>query len=202
MMRRYKAQKLVEKLDNKVKKRFDLQQTLLLGVVLKGLPVAYSLAKMNNAVRNFVPLVAQRPFAMQHYVESYFPSLEWKAYFQKLLKRCKRLLIIDDVVNSGFTKQKLESIAYSLTGGKVPYSFAALILNRKALANPSFIGLSDVFALQVNAEDVECDWGLVTVPLWDLSVEETIMKCEAYFQRFWMNEQRVIKIVYQGESKG
>jgi len=194
MMRRYTAQKLVQKLGKKVKKRFDLQQTLLLGVVLKGLPVAYSLAKMNDVIGNFVPFIAQRPFAMQHYVESYFPSLEWGAYFQKLLKHCKQLLIIDDVVNSGFTKQRLESIAYSLTGGKVPYSFAALILNRRALANPSFIGSSDVFALQVNAEEVECDWGLVTVPLLDLSVEASIQKCEAYFQRFWQNEQRVIKI--------
>jgi len=196
MMRRYTAQKLVQKLDKKVKKRFDLQHTLLLGVVLKGLPVAYSLAKMNNAIENFVPLVAQRPFAMQHYIESYFPSLEWEAYFQKLLKHCKKLLIIDDVVNSGFTKQRLESIAYSLTGGKVPYGFAALILNRRALANPSFISSSDVFALQVNAEEVECDWGLVTVPLWDLSVGESVLKCETYFERFWLNEQRIIKITY------
>lgn len=196
MMRRYTAQKLVQKLGKKVKKRFDLQQTLLLGVVLKGLPVAYSLAKMNDVIGNFVPFIAQRPFAMQHYLESYFPSLEWGAYFQKLLKHCKQLLIIDDVVNSGFTKQRLESIAYSLTGGKAPYSFAALILNRRALANPSFIGSSDVFALQVNAEEVECDWGLVTVPLLDLSVEASIQKCEAYFQRFWQNEQRSIKITY------
>jgi len=196
MIRKYIAQKLIQKLDKKVKKKFDFQQTLLLGVVLKGLPVAYSLAKKNNVTKNFVPLVAQRPFTMQHYVESYFPSLEWESYFQKLLKHCNKLLIIDDVVNSGFTKQKLESIAYSLTEGKVPYSFAALILNRKALANPSFISSNDVFALQVNAEDVECDWGLVTVPLWDLSVEASILRCETYFQRFWLNEQRVIKITY------
>jgi len=196
MMRRYIAQKLVKKLDSKVKVRFNLQQTLLLGVVLKGLPVAYSLAKMNNVAENFVPLVAQRPFTMQHYVESYFPSLEWQAYFQKLLKCCKKLLIIDDVVNSGFTKQKIESIAYSLTEEKIPYSFAALVLNCKALANPSFVSSNDVFALQVNAEEVECDWGLVTVPLLDLSVEESIQKCETYFQRFWLNEQRVIQITY------
>jgi len=196
MMRRYNAQKLVQKLDSKVKKRFDLQQTLLLGVVLKGLPVAYSLAKINNVIENFVPLVAQRPFTMQHYVESYFPSLEWESCFRKLLRYCKKLLIVDDVVNSGFTKQKLESIAYSLTEGEVPYSFAALILNRKALANPSFISSNDIFALQVNADEVECDWGLVTVPLWDLSVEASILKCETYFQRFWLNEQRIIKIVY------
>ena len=196
MMRRYTAQKLIQKLDEKIRLRFDLQQTLLLGIVLKGLPVAYSLARMNNVVKNFVPLVAQRPFIMQHYVESYFPSLEWKSYFQKLLKHCNKLLIIDDVVNSEFTKQKLESIAYSLTAGKVPYSFAALILNRKLLVNPSFIRANDIFALQVNAKEVECDWGLVTVPLWDLLVEESILKCETYFQRFWQNEQRVIKITY------
>jgi len=196
MMRRYTAQKLIQKLDEKIRLRFDLQQTLLLGIVLKGLPVAYSLARINNVVKNFVPLVAQRPFIMQHYVESYFPSLEWKSYFQKLLKHCNKLLIIDDVVNSEFTKQKLESIAYSLTAGKVPYSFAALILNRKLLVNPSFIRANDIFALQVNAKEVECDWGLVTVPLWDLLVEESILKCETYFQRFWQNEQRVIKITY------
>lgn len=196
MMRRYIAQKLIQKLDMKVKEKFDLQRTLLLGVVLKGLPVAYSLAKMNDVIKNFVPLVAERPFTMQHHVESYFPSLEWGSYLQKLLKKCNKLLIVDDVVNSGFTKQKLESIAYSLTRGKVPYSFVALILNRKLLANPSFARPYDVFALQVNAEEVECDWGLVTVPLWDLSVEETVSRCEEYFQRFWQDEQRVIKITY------
>jgi len=196
MMRRYNAQKLVQQLDRKVKERFDLEQTLLLGVVLKGLPVAYSLAKMNDVTNNFVPLVAERPFTMQHYVESYFPSLEWKSYFQKLLKKCNRLLIIDDVVNSGFTKQKLESIAYSLTEGRIPYSFAAIILNRKPLANPSFIRSNDIFALQVKAEEIECDWGLLTVPLWNLSVEESILTCEEYFQKFWLEEQRVIKITY------
>lgn len=196
MMRRYTAQKLIQKLDEKIRLRFDLQQTLLLGIVLKGLPVAYSLAKMNNVVKSFVPLVAQRPFTMQHYIESYFPSLEWKSYFQKLLKHCNKLLIIDDVVNSGFTKQKLESIAYSLTAGKVPYSFAALIFNRKLLVNPSFIRANDIFALQVEAEEIECDWGLETVPLWDLSVEESILKCETYLQRFWLDEQRIIKITY------
>jgi len=196
MMRRYIAQKLVQRLDRKVKERFDLQQTLLLGVVLKGLPVAYSLARINNVTKNFVPLVAERPFTMQHYVESYFPSLEWESYFQKLLKHCSKLLIIDDVVNSGFTKQKLESIAYSLTEGMVPYSFAALILNRKLLANPSFIRSDDIFALRVNAEEIECDWGLVTVPLWDSSVEASILKCETYFQGFWLGEQRIIKITY------
>lgn len=196
MIRSYNAQKLIQKLDSKIKEKFDLKQTLLLGVVLKGLPVAYSLAKTNNVIANFVPLVAQRPLTMQHYVESYFPSLEWESYFQKLLKHCRKLLIIDDVVGSGFTKQKLESITYSLTKGKIPQSFVALILNRKTLANRSFVSSSDVFVLEVNAYDVECDWGLATVPLWDLSVEEARLKCEKYFQRFWLNEQRIIKIVY------
>jgi adenine/guanine phosphoribosyltransferase-like PRPP-binding protein len=196
MIRRYTAQRLIQKLDRKVKERFDLQQTLLLGVVLKGLPVAYSLARMNNVIKNFVPLVAERPFTLQHYVESYFPSLDWKSYFQKLLKHCNKLLIIDDVVNSGFTKQKLESIVYSLTEGKIQHSFAALVLNRELLANPKFIRSKDIFALQVKADEVECDWGLEIVPLWNLSVEESILKCETYFQRFWLNEQRVIKITY------
>jgi len=196
MIRKYTAQKLIQKLDKKVKERFDLQQTLILGVVLKGLPIAYSLARMNRAVRNFVPLVAERPFTLQHHVESYFPSLEWESYFQKLLTHRNRLLIVDDVVNSGFTKQKIESIAYSLTEGKIQYSFAALVLNRKPLANPSFIRPSDIFALRVSAEEVECDWGLVTVPLWNLSVEASILKCEGYFQRFWLSEERIIKITY------
>jgi len=196
MMRRYTAQKLVQKLNEKVEKKFDFQRTLLLGVVLKGLPVAYSLAKMNDVTKNFVPLVAERPFTMQHYVESYFPSLGWEFYFKKLLNHCDKLLIVDDVVNSGFTKQKLESITYSLTQGKVPHSFAALVLNLKLLANPSFVRSNDVFALQVNAKEVECDWGLVTVPLWNLSVQESILKCEEYFQRFWVDEQRIIKVTY------
>lgn len=196
MMKRYIAQKLVQKLNEKIKKKFDLQQTLLLGVVLKGLPVAYSLAKMNDVTKNFVPLVAERPLTMQHYVESYFPSLEWKSYFKKLLNHCNKLLIIDDVVNSGFTKKKLESIVYSLAEKRISFSFAALVLNRKLLANPSFVRPNDVFALQVNAEEVECDWGLVTVPLWNLSVKESILKCEEYFRKFWLNEQRIIKIIY------
>lgn len=196
MMKRYAAQELIQKLDRKIKKNFDLQQTLLLGVVLKGLPIAFSLARINNVIGNFVPFVAERPLTLQYYVRSYFPSLEWESYFQKLLKHCNKLLIIDDVVNSGFTKQKIESIAYSLTAGKIPYSFVALVLNRKSLVNPSFIRPNDVFALQVKAKEIECDWGLVKVPLWDLSVEKSIAKCETYFQRFWRYEQRVIKIIY------
>jgi hypothetical protein len=64
------------------------------------------------------------------------------------------------------------------------------------LVNPSFIRANDIFALQVEAEEIECDWGLETVPLWDLSVKESILKCETYFHRFWLNEQRIIKITY------
>jgi len=43
---------------------------------------------------------------------------------------------------------------------------------------------------------VECDWGLITVPLWDLSVEETRQRCEEYYQKFWLGEQRMITIAY------
>jgi hypothetical protein len=196
MIRKYIAQKLVERLDRKTKERFDLHDTLLLGVVLKGLPVAYSLAKMNNVLKNFVPLIAERTLTMQHYIDSYFPSLEWKSYFQKLLSHCKQLLIIDDVVNNGFTKQRIESIAYSLAEGKTPYSFAALVLNCRLLASPNFVNANDIFALGVNAEEVECDWGPIKVPLWDLSAKEALHKCEVYFQKFWIEEERTIKVTY------
>jgi hypothetical protein len=196
MIKTYVAQKLIERLDRKAIRRFDLQQTLILGVVLKGLPVAYSIARMNTVTRNFVPLVAERPFTMQHQIESYFPSLEWKSYYQKLLRRCKQLLIIDDVVNNGFTKQRIESIVYSLSEGKLPLCFAALVLNRKLLVNPGFVSIDDIFALKVNAEEVECDWGLIKVPLWDLSAKEALHKCEAYFQKFWIEEERTIKVTY------
>ena len=107
------------------------------------------------------------------------------------------MLIADDVVNTGFTKQRLESIIYSLTREKeVHCSFAALVLNRKYLANLSFISPSDVFIMQVNAKAVECDWGLITIPLWDLPIKETHQRCEDYFQRFWIGEQRFITITY------
>ncbi|MFQ5999645.1 MAG: phosphoribosyltransferase [Candidatus Bathyarchaeia archaeon] len=178
-------------------RQFNLKGTLVLGVVLKGLPVAYSLARMNAIVENFVPIVANRPLYMQHYVESYFPSSEWEAYFLKRMNRCESLLIVDDIVNTGFTKQKLESIVYSLTKEAGVHSqFAALILNRKNLANQSFISSNDIFALQIDATEVECDWGLITVPLWDLPVKEGLLQCEEYFQRFWLNEKRFINITY------
>lgn len=197
MRERYIAQDLIQKLSETASHRFNMRETLVLGVVLKGLPVAYSLARMNSVVENFVPIVAHRPLYMQHHVESYFPSLEWADYFRDRLNRCESLLIVDDVVNTGFTKQKLESIVYSLTQETETHKqFAALILNRKNLANQSFIGLNDLFALRVDATDVECDWGLITVPLWDLSVKEALLQCEDYFQRFWVSEKRFINIAH------
>ncbi len=197
MRKRYVAQNLIQRLSETTTRRLDMKKTLILGVVLKGLPVAYSLARMNSVVENFVPMVAHRAFYMQHHVESYFPSLEWTVYFRDRLNHCETLLIVDDVVNTGFTKQKLESIVYSLTKEiETRRQFAALILNRKNLANQSFVGLNDLFALQVDATEVECDWGLITVPLWDLPVKEALMQCEEYFQRFWLSEKRLINIAY------
>jgi adenine/guanine phosphoribosyltransferase-like PRPP-binding protein len=99
MRKKYVAQSLIQKLSETASRRLDLKKTLILGVVLKGLPVAYSLARMNSVVENFVPMVAHRPLYMQHHVESYFPSLEWTAYFRDRLNRCETLLIVDDVVN-------------------------------------------------------------------------------------------------------
>jgi len=197
MRKKYVAQRLIHRLSETASHRLKMKRTLVLGVVLKGLPVAYSLARMNSVVENFVPMVAHRPLHMQHHVESYFPSLEWTAYFRNRLNHCKNLLIVDDVVNTGFTKQKLESIVYSLTKEiETHRHFAALILNRKNLANQSFVGSNDLFALKVDAMEVKCDWGLITVPLWDLSVKETLMQCEEYFQRFWLSEKRFINIAY------
>ena len=197
MRKKYVAQSLIQKLSAAASRRLSMKKTLILGVVLKGLPVAYSLARMNSVVENFVPIVAHRPLYMQHHVESYFPSLEWTAYFRDRLNHCESLLIVDDVVNTGFTKQRLESIVYSLTKETETHrQFAALILNRKNLANQSFIGSNDLFALQVDAIEVECDWGLITVPLWNLSVKEALLQCEEYFQRFWLSEKRFINIVY------
>jgi len=197
MKKRYVAQDLIQKLSETASRRFNLKETLVLGVVLKGLPVAYSLARMNSVVENFVPVVAHRPLYMQHYVESYFPSLEWEAYFRNRLDHCESLLIIDDIVNTGFTKQKLESIVYSLTKETgIHKQFAALILNRKNLANQGFVGSNDLFALQVDAAEVECDWGLITVPLRDLPVKEALLQCEEYLQRFWLSEKRFIDIAY------
>lgn len=197
MRNKYVAQNLVQKLSKTTGRKLNMKQTLVLGVVLKGLPVAYSLARINAVVENFVPVVAHRPLYMQHYVESYFPSPEWEAYFRERLNRCENLLIVDDIVNTGFTKQKLESIVYSLTkNAEVPSRFAALILNWKNLANQSFVGSSDIFALEVDAVEVECDWGLITVPLWGLPVKKALLRCEEYFQRFWLNEKRFINIIY------
>jgi len=197
MRKRYIAQNLIQKLSATTSHRLNMKETLFLGVVLKGLPVAYSLARMNAVVENLVPVVAHRPLYMQHYVESYFPSPEWETHFRERLNHCENILIVDDIVNTGFTKQKLESIVYPLTREtEVPSRFAALILNRKNLANQSFIGSDDIFTLQVNAMEVECDWGLITVPLWGLPVKEALLQCEEYFQRFWLNEKRFINIIY------
>jgi adenine/guanine phosphoribosyltransferase-like PRPP-binding protein len=197
MRKKYVAQSLIQRLSETTSRQLNMKKTLILGVVLKGLPVAYSLARMNSVVENFVPMVAHRPLYMQHHVESYFPSLKWASYFRDRLNRCETLLIVDDVVNTGFTKQKLESIVYSLTKEiETHRQFAALVLNRKNLANKSFIGSNDLFALQVDAVEVECDWGLITVPLWDLTVKEALMKCAEYFQRFWLSEKRFINIAY------
>ncbi len=197
MRKKYDAQGLILKLSETTSRRLNVKETLFLGVVLKGLPVAYSLARMNSVVENFVPMVAHRPLNMQHHVESYFPSLEWSAYFRDRLNNCESLLIVDDVVNTGFTKQKLESVVYSLTKeAGIHKQFAALVLNRRKLANQSFVGTNDIFALRVDAMEVECDWGSITVPLWDLPVKEALRQCEEYFQRFWLSEKRFINIDY------
>jgi phospholipid N-methyltransferase len=199
MEKRFVAQELIKRLNEKLRSHLNLQGTLILGVVLKGMPVAYSLAKMNNIIENFVPLVAQRHILMQHQVESYFPSLEWKDYYNHKSSRCKTILIVDDVVNTGFTKEKIESIAHSLNQEQelpLPLKFAALVLNRENLGNPRFVDSNDFFAVEVNAKNVECDWGVITVPLWDLPVETALQRCEEYYKRFWQNEQRWITITY------
>jgi len=199
MTKRLVAQKLIERLNEKIRRQLDLRETLVLGVVLKGLPVAYGLVKMNNVIENFVPLVAQRHIHLQHHVESYFPSLDWKKYLQDRLGSCQNLLIVDDVVNTGFTRQKVESIVFSLGNDResMPsFRFAALVLNLKNLANPAFAKRDDFFALKVHAADVECDWGLVTVPLWDLSVSNALQVCEQYHRKFWLSEKRWITIAY------
>jgi len=199
MKKTFVAQKLIECLNEKIRRQLNLQETLILSVVLKGLPVAYSVAKMNEAVDNFVPLVAQRHIYLQHHVESYFPSSEWKTYLNEKLNLCKSLLIVDDVVNTGFTRQKVESIVHSLNQkheSVLPQRFAALVLNRKNLANPKFVSPNDFYALEVNAADVECDWGLVTVPLWDLPIDSARRLCEEYHQKYWQSEHRWITITY------
>jgi len=195
MKKRFEAQELIERLNRRIMRQLDLQDTLVLGVVLKGLPVAYSLTRMNRVIDNFVPIVAQRHIYMQHHVESYFPSPEWKNYFTEQLNGCENLLIVDDVVNTGFTKQRVEGIVHSLDAPS-SFRFAALILNRKSLANKSFVSATNLFALEVNAAEVECDWGLITVPLWDLPVEDGLNRCEEYFQRYWLHEKRMITITY------
>lgn len=199
MKRRLVAQRLIECLNERIRYQLNLRQTVILGVVLKGLPVAYGLAKMNEAIENFVPLVAQRHIYMQHHVESYFPSAEWETYFSELFNRLNRVLIVDDVVNTGFTRQKVEGVVCSIEEklrSLNPCRFAALVLNRKRLANPHFVNAQDFYAVQVNAANVECDWGTVMVPLWDLPIEVALHRCEEYYQKFWQKERREIAITY------
>ena len=200
MRKNLRARKLIERLNERIQRRLDLHETLILGVVLKGLPVAYGLARMNKVIDNFVPLVAQRHIYMQHHVESYFPSSEWKEYFSQQMQQLKSLLIVDDVVNTGFTRQRVEGVVHSLdarNGGH--HVFAALVLNCRNLANPRFVHASDVFALEVNAEEVECDWGQMTVPLWNLAVEEARERCEAYYLKYWVHETRFVSLTYADE---
>jgi len=196
MRRRFIAQELIQRLNSKLRGKLDFNETLLLGVVLKGLPIAYSLARTNGVMENFVPLVAQRTLEMQHFVESGFPSLEWEVYFKERLSDCGSVLLVDDVVNSGFTKQRLESVVYSVSKERICLGFCALILNERCLTNPDFVGSCDTFVLRVNAEAVECDWGVMTVPLMNLGVEETLRRCEEYFRRFWLCEKRILTVTY------
>ena len=197
MKKRIAADALIQKLNAKISSKLEINRTLILGVVLKGLPVAYSTARTNHVIENLIPVVAHRPLQLQHHVNSYLPSLEWKLYLQKKLDSCENLLIVDDVVNSGFTKHKLESIAHLLTGEcGISRWFAALVLNRKNLASSGFVYPNDIFALRVSAKEVECDWGTITVPLWDLPIEKAYERCEEYFQKHWLDEKRFITIVY------
>jgi len=196
MKKRFVAQKLIRRLNEKIRRHIDMSETMILSVVLKGLPIAYSLAKMNSVLDNFVPVVAQRHMYMQYRVESYFPSLEWKDYFNQQLTRCRSLLIVDDVVNTGFTKQRVESVAHLLDLKANCQRFAGLILNQRNLANTKFVHANDLFALKVNAKEVECDWGLITVPLRDFSIKEAHQRCEEYFQKFWLKEKRYVAIYY------
>jgi len=196
MQRQIVAQKLIDILEEKMRCQLNLKATLIVGVVLKGLPVAYAIARKNNVIENFVPVVAQRRIYMQHEVESYFPSLDWKNYYANKLMECENLLVLDDVVNSGFTRQRVESIIHSLDDPGLILRFGALVLNRRNLANPSFVSPTDFFALNVNAKDVECDWGMITVPLWDQSVEEGRRRCENYYREYWMKERRVVTLTY------
>ncbi len=196
MQRKIAAQKLIDILEKKIRSQLNLKTTLIVGVVLKGLPIAYGIAKKNDVLENFVPVVAQHSVFMQHRVESYFPSLDWKNYYMEKLGECENLLVLDDVVNSGFTRQRVESIIHSLESSDLIVHFGALVLNKKNLANCDFASSRDFYALKVNAEDVECDWGLITVPLQDQSVEEGRRRCEDYYGEYWLEEKRIVTITY------
>lgn len=196
MQRQISAQKLIQNLNEKIQRKLNLEKTLIVGVVLKGLPIAYSIAKMNEVEENFVPIVAQRHIYMQHQVESYFPSEDWKDYYSEQLAQCEALLVLDDVVNTGFTRQRVESIIHSMNNRSINPRFGALVLNRKNLANPNFVSPQDFYALSVDAHEVECDWGLITVPLWEQPVEEGLRRCEKYIKGYWLHEKRLITITY------
>jgi hypothetical protein len=43
---------------------------------------------------------------------------------------------------------------------------------------------------------VECDWGLMTVPLWDLPVDEAVRRCDEYYEQFWIRESRWVTVHY------
>ena len=169
---------------------------MLLGTVLKGFPIAYSLARTCNMMYNFIPLIAHRPLHIQHHVESYFPSLDWETYFKENSSSYRNILIIDDVVNSGFTKQRLESIIFPMISKGINLYFCALILNKRYLNNPHFIDPLDTFVFQVNAKAVECDWGTITVPLINLKINDALTRCREYFNKFWSYEKRLITIIY------
>ena len=196
MQRQIVAQKLIDILEEKMRCQLNLKATLIVGVVLKGLPVAYAIARKNNVIENFVPIVAQRYIFMQHQVESYFPSLDWENYYTERLANCENLLVLDDVVNSGFTRQKVESIFHSLGSSSAILRFGALVFNRRNLAGSGLVSSKDFYALNVNAKDVECDWGMITVPLWDQSVDEGRRRCENYYREYWLHEKRVITLTY------
>ncbi len=83
-------------------------------------------------------------------------------------RTARPLVIVDDVVNTGFTKERVESTAYSLNPTKEtlpPLKFSAQVLNRQNLSNPRLVNSNDFFAVEVNAANDECDWGTITCPL-------------------------------------
>ena len=108
MRKKFIAQKLICKLKAKLERKLELKETMLLGTVLKGFPIAYSLARTCNMMYNFIPLIAHRPLHIQHHVESYFPSLDWETYFKENSSSYRNILIIDDIVDTGLTLARLK----------------------------------------------------------------------------------------------